>query len=367
MVNKLVDPGEIYIVGQYELGTSTPTSMYKIGMAQNDSTTIGRVKDHQTGNPNRIFIEAIFPCQAVYLVERLMHQKWESNRVSQEWFDFTAADLAQAKLDIVNFENAHGNDIRNLRRVYYAAPTTGDHPGLRSPQITQAQTWRDEAYTLCEDMMKLKYEYSTLEYQILTTNGLNAVVDGVSSLTQNPASSEFDHALLPPALKRRYMTKTRKRKDDFRFKFTQTTSKICDLSPTASTYWQNLHSTEFAAYDAAKSAWNAMKATITPATVVETIQPRTPAIEAMYDQFIQKKMEFDEKRLELEVLKLKLRALCLNYEGIANVCSWKRGTQTNEFHKVSFKINEPTAYNDPRYQKAKAATAVPSLIKFKTW
>ena len=99
MANKLIDPGEIYIVGQYELGTSTPTSYYKIGMAQNDSTTVGRVKDHQTGNPNRIFIEAIFPCQAVYLVERLMHQKWKDERVSQEWFEFDAADLAQAKLD----------------------------------------------------------------------------------------------------------------------------------------------------------------------------------------------------------------------------------------------------------------------------
>ena len=41
MANKLVDAGEVYLVGQYELGTSTPTTLYKIGMAQNDSTTIG--------------------------------------------------------------------------------------------------------------------------------------------------------------------------------------------------------------------------------------------------------------------------------------------------------------------------------------
>ena len=336
-------------------------------MAQNDSTTVRRVKDHQTGNPNRIFIEAIFPCQAVYLVERLMHQKWKDERVSQEWFEFDAADLAQAKLDIVDFENEHGANIAALESVYYAAPTTGDHPGLTPSQISKAEGWRDEAYTLCEDMMKLKYEYSTLEYQILTNNGLNAVVDGVTTLTIKPSSTEFDRSRLPTALKTSYMTKPRKRKDDFRFKFTQTSAKICDLSPSNSTYWQQLHSTEFAAYEAAKAAWNTMKATITPTTAIDTIQPRTPAIEAMYEEFIEKKMEYDEKKLELEVLKLKLRVVCYNYEGIENVCLWKRVEQTNEFHNVAFKINEPAAYIDPSYQKAKAATAVPSLLKFKTW
>ena len=367
MANKLVDPGEVYLVGQYELGTSTPTTLYKIGMAQNDSTTIGRVKDHQTGNPNRIFIEEIFPCEATYLVEKLMHDKWNSERVSQEWFDFDAAQLAQVKLDIVDFENQHGADITGLRTVYYAAPNPGDHPGLTAAEITQAETWRDEAYSLCGDMMKLKYEYSTLEYQILTANGLNAEVDGIATVKITPPSLGFSKSLIPAAVRTAYTNKPRKRLDDFRFRFTQTTSRICNLSPTASAYWRDLHATEFAAYDAAKAAWNAMNATITPTTVNTTVQPRTAAIETMYEDFIAKKMEYNEKAIELEILRLNLRVLCFDYEGIAGVCQWSRSTQSDEFHKTSFKINEPALYNDPSNKVPKGDTAVPSLIKFKTW
>jgi hypothetical protein len=216
-------------------------------------------------------------------------------------------------------------------------------------------------------MMKLKYEYSTLEFQILTANGLNAEVDGIATVKITPPFLEFSKNLIDPALKTDYTNKPRKRKDDFRFRFTQATARICNLSPTASSYWQNLHGTEYAAYDAAKAAWNAMKATITPTTVNTTVQPRTPAIETMYEDFIAKKMEYDEKTIELEILKLNLRVLCLDYEGIAGVCQWSRATQTDEFHKTAFKINEPTLFNDPNNKEPKGNTAVPSLIKFKTW
>ena len=73
----------------------------------------------------------------------------------------------------------------------------------------------------------------------------------------------------------------------------------------------------------------------------------------MYEDFIAKKMEYDEKAIELEILKLNLRVLCFDYEGIAGVCQWSRSTQTDEFHKTAFKINEPTLYNDPLNKEPK--------------
>ena len=114
MANEKIDAGEVYLVGQYELGTSTPTTLYKIGMAQNDSTTIGRGRTTKLATPTA-FSSKRSSYEATYLVEKLMHDKWNSERVSQEWFDFDAAQLAQVKLDIVDFENQHGANIVALQ------------------------------------------------------------------------------------------------------------------------------------------------------------------------------------------------------------------------------------------------------------
>ena len=59
-----------------------------------------------------------------------MHAKWNSERVSQEWFDFDAAQLAQVKLDIVDFENQHGANIERLERCIMLALPQAITPAL---------------------------------------------------------------------------------------------------------------------------------------------------------------------------------------------------------------------------------------------
>lgn len=116
-INKLVDHGEVYVIGQYEIGTSNPTSLYKIGIVQNDRSTESRVDEHQTGNPNRLFIAAKIPSEASYMVEQQMHKTWNSVRVGQEWFNLSnATDLAKVTGEIHALEALYGRWRRPRRR-----------------------------------------------------------------------------------------------------------------------------------------------------------------------------------------------------------------------------------------------------------
>ena len=104
MANKLVDAGEVYLVGQYELGTSTPTTPTTSVWLKMIARPLGVSMTTKLATPTAFSSNRSSSREATYLVEKLMHAKWNSERVSQEWFDFDAAQLAQVKLDIVDFQ-----------------------------------------------------------------------------------------------------------------------------------------------------------------------------------------------------------------------------------------------------------------------
>ena len=130
-IHKLVDPGQVYIIGQYEVGTTNPTPFYKIGIVQNDRSSEARVNEHQTGNPNRLFIAKKIKCESSYMVEQQMHRKWNGVRIGKEWFNLAnPSDLATVEQDINNFDAQYGPKIVQLRPIYYATPTPGDNSTL---------------------------------------------------------------------------------------------------------------------------------------------------------------------------------------------------------------------------------------------
>jgi hypothetical protein len=366
MVDKLIDPGEIYIIGQYDVGTSTPTGHYKIGMTQNDRNSFKRLKEHQTGNPNRLFLYHWAPCEASYLVEKLMHRKWNSNRVSQEWFALNSTELQQAIADITQIETQYGTQITQLRSTYYATPISGNHPSLTLAETVNAQQLRDLAYTITEEMAQLAFIYRTKEFQILESNGLNAVVDSVTRLNISPPSSEFKDSLLPSALRASFMTKQRKNSNDFRFIYTTTSTNIDDNIHTK-THWKDRWPTESAAMESAKDDWKLMKGTINSKTVIRTTQARTPNIETLHQEYSDSKIEYDSKKAEKDALEIQVRMLCMNYEGITNVCEWKRKTQSNIFDKVRFKITNQTDFENPIYKNSSKASVTPVLVAWKTY
>ena len=366
-IHKLVDPGEVYVIGEYQPGTNTPTGRYKIGMTQNDRTTYDRIVEHQTGNPNRLFIHGFVACEASYLVEKLMHNQWNGNRIGQEWFTLSPPEVIQVMADINTFEAQHGPRIVLVRPVYYAPPIIGDHPGLTATEISQAVSWRDQAYDLCKDMAELKYEYETLKFQLLNMNSTNAVVDSVSKVKITMPFPEFSPSQLPAPIKTQYTTLAQPRKNDFRFLFNGVTAKVCDIKLN-SAHWVNTHSGHHATWESEKDTWdNTVSPTITIGSVNTASQVRTTTHETLHEAYVDKLREYDEKKTEKELIELELRIMCGNYQGIANVCRWMRATQNPKFNKPEFKILEPAMFVDPLYQVIKGNTARPSIIKFKAW
>ena len=366
MANLWLDPGQIYVIGEYEIGNSTPTGAYKIGMVQNESTSAGRLDGHQTGNPNRLFLEKTISVEATYLVEQLMHTTWRGNRIALEWFEFSAAELTQVENDIRRLDAQQGPGIVRLRNVYYTAPNPGMSSSLTATQIIEAERLRDQAYDICKEMIQLKYTSGALMFEILLTNGLNAAVDCVTKLKVESAYTEFNPSLLPAPLKLQYKTKPMKRKDDFRFKFTATGSRICELKPESS-HWKGLFPTEEAAFKVLKDQWTTMKTTITPTTVNTNVQQRTATIQRLHTEYTEQIARYESLDKKKKTIELQLKLLCYDHEEITNVCEWKRKTQSNEFNVLDFKVNDYASYIHPNHQAPKGDTAKPTVIKYKAW
>ena len=116
-----------------------------------------------------------------------------------------------------------------------------------------------------------------------------------------------------------------------------------------------------------KGNWEAVEPTITISSVNSSVQARTAIHEALHQDYVEKLRLYDEKKTERQIIELELRILCFDYEGIADVCQWKRAEQNPKFNKPQFKVLEPTMFNDPAYQTPRGDTARPSIIKFKAW
>ncbi len=95
--------GEIYFVRESLDGTHSNHSPYvKIGLIrfnEDDRDSFGRLREHQTGNPRKLFInkEDIVETDAVDRVEALLHRIYSSKRISGEWFELkTEAEIQEA-------------------------------------------------------------------------------------------------------------------------------------------------------------------------------------------------------------------------------------------------------------------------------
>jgi hypothetical protein len=92
-------PGEIYFVREWFRGESKPSPFIKIGLVALDRTSDERLKQHQTGNPRRLYNEHVVKTDAVHRVEAVLHKLFAVDRVSGEWFDFSNEATYKAAVD----------------------------------------------------------------------------------------------------------------------------------------------------------------------------------------------------------------------------------------------------------------------------
>ena len=67
---------------------------FKIGMTcQKDINK--RISELQTGNPNEIFISAYHETNYPYHIEQMMHLKYKSFNIMNEWFDLSPKQIIE--------------------------------------------------------------------------------------------------------------------------------------------------------------------------------------------------------------------------------------------------------------------------------
>lgn len=77
---------------------------FKIGMTcQKDIHK--RISELQTGNPNEIFLSSYYKTDYPYRIEQMMHLKFKSSNVMNEWFELTSDQVVHFKDLCIECEN----------------------------------------------------------------------------------------------------------------------------------------------------------------------------------------------------------------------------------------------------------------------
>jgi hypothetical protein len=104
---KTYQDGEIYFIREMEYPSGKPSAFVKVGLVRykENRDSFGRLTEHQTGNPRRLSLkpEHIVKTQAVDMVEAQLHRRFATKRIVGEWFEFqTDADIDVAVAEANN-------------------------------------------------------------------------------------------------------------------------------------------------------------------------------------------------------------------------------------------------------------------------
>ena len=86
----------------YLLCDSGQDNMFKIGVTK--TSIEKRIKQLQTGNGSEIFIADYHETKYPYYIERMLHQKFCSNKKIGEWFELDNTEIKEFKKECENLE-----------------------------------------------------------------------------------------------------------------------------------------------------------------------------------------------------------------------------------------------------------------------
>ncbi|MBT3440941.1 MAG: GIY-YIG nuclease family protein [Euryarchaeota archaeon] len=346
MVSK-IDPGQIYFITELDQKTKNSTGYYKIGIVRNQRITFDRIKEHQTGNPHRLYAAEVIITDAAYMVEGMLHGKFHAKRVSQEWFHFTPTELAAVVAEAKRLSGIYGPVLSSLRSTYSVTPSNSVLT-LTGKDLKKAEDLRDKAYKLDKKIMSRKYQMKAIELALQTATSIHGLgIDGVTYVEHKQKTTKFSltewkKSATPAQLKA--CEKAVKPKDDFRFLYPKNKGKAAkkDLK---NPHWKSVLTVEFNQYE------TNLKAFIPNPTSAfkETSLSRTKAFEKMHEEYAEHLVEQELLNIELQTIILEMRAICQNHEEVQGICEWKRKPQKPEINESLMKKNYPADTVKPKF------------------
>ena len=67
------------------------TDHFKIGVTRNKECH--RIKELQTGNAGELFIHSLYETKWPFRLETILHKRFQSKRILNEWFELTVEDV----------------------------------------------------------------------------------------------------------------------------------------------------------------------------------------------------------------------------------------------------------------------------------
>ena len=149
--------GEIYFVRETILGTNEVSPFVKIGLVADGRSSESRLKEHQTGNPRRLFNQDVVVTDSVHRVEAVMHRLYAPYRISGEWFEFldeTLLNQAVAKVRGLATEMALVTPLFIKAEELAKTPTTEEMKEVSVEIEDIVNRWIDSKSRLkyCEDL-----------------------------------------------------------------------------------------------------------------------------------------------------------------------------------------------------------------------
>lgn len=94
----------------YLMCDSGQDNCFKIGVTR--GAIEKRMKKLQTGNGEEIFLADYFETEYPFFIERMMHQRYFSEKKLNEWFTLTAEEKSRFKADCMEFEQM-ANELKD--------------------------------------------------------------------------------------------------------------------------------------------------------------------------------------------------------------------------------------------------------------
>jgi hypothetical protein len=335
----ILTPGQLYFINEQDIKTGTRSNYYKIGIVRDADgrDSKNRLLEHQTGNPRKLCIVEALSMPAVEAVETNLHYLFARNRVMGEWMHFTDSELQSAIKKAKDLAAEMMANIEDYTTADVLKKTISN--GSKLPVTEEAEEWyvqiqdHKEVLEACDAVLE---QYDDYLIQAIE-KGID--VSGRASVQTRAGAKRFDEkmfAIKYPDLYKKFSKSTKSIKGSFRVKPDK--EWIPDLG-------------------------------VIDEEQVELIASLGDLL-ANADHSLETGFALHEKHLgvleirkyaewKIDIANLKLRVLTGAYEGIDEICTWKREEkETITLDKTALQTQYPDAYNDCMVQGAETTALI---------
>lgn len=320
-------PGQLYFINEQDVRSGAHTPYYKIGIVRNSDKrdSRDRLLEHQTGNPRKLCVVSVLEMPAVEYVETILHYNFARNRVLGEWMEFTPIELENAISNALQLKEEIERNLVDIEKAEQLKDVESN--GKQLSQSEESQHCFEEILTLSE--IQTICEKSLAEYRNYISMAIekNVLAPGVAKTQKRNGAKKFDERIFAskyPNIFGKYIQVKWEIRGSFRL-----LSKR-DFVPDIS----------FLPSEQVEAATGLLERLATADFSLETgfeLHERHLAVLEV--------LKYAEYRIEMA--RVKLRVLVGKYDGIENICTWRRVKKEIQFlDKKSLSIDHPAEYSE---------------------